>query len=258
MEDPIITNEFFKKIINIKKDEIIGIYISKLAQLKTRKKDKDLNYALALIIIAGFKESSKQILKMIGVKLKKLFSKINNNVTSGSIKHYALKNNIKVYNWNSLNNQKAIEDLKKIKPDVIIHQTQEILKKDFLSVPKICVLNRHNALLPNYRGRLAPFWAVFKGEKETGVTIHTVTEEIDKGKIILQEKIPITKNDDYVSVTKKCYAIAPDLMIEAIDSLPNGYLNAKEIEGKGSYYSTPTIKDAFRYRKEIRRRHRNI
>jgi methionyl-tRNA formyltransferase len=45
----------------------------------------------------------------------------------------------------------------------------------------IGVINRHNALLPKNRGRLTPFWVLYKGEKETGVSIHFIDEGIDSG-----------------------------------------------------------------------------
>jgi len=57
-----------------------------------------------------------------------------------------------------------------------------------LNIPKIGVLNRHNALLPKNRGRLTPFWVLYKGETETGVSIHFVTEDLDAGDIIVQKK----------------------------------------------------------------------
>lgn len=36
-----------------------------------------------------------------------------------------------------------------------------------------------------------------KGEKETGVSIHFVTEEIDAGPIIVQEKYPVSPKDNF-------------------------------------------------------------
>lgn len=70
--------------------------------------------------------------------------------------------------------------------DLIINQNQNILKKELLSIPKIGVINRHNALLPKNMGRLTPFWVLYKGEKVSGVSIHFVTEELNAGDIIVQ------------------------------------------------------------------------
>jgi len=243
-----VTNDFIKKIIRKKKDEIIGLYISKYGQFKTKKSAFDLNYIIALFIIAGPIESIKQLFKVLSMKIN----------GSESLVEYAKKEDIRVYRWKSLNSEQAIKKLKELKPDIIIHQTQEILNKDFISIPSICILNRHNSLLPKYRGRLASFWTLYNGEKETGVTIHTVTEKIDYGQNILQKKIRINKNDDYVSLTKKCYEIAPDLMIEAIDLVKDALPKKEEETEKGSYYPTPTIKDAIEYRKRLRERRKGV
>lgn len=61
----------------------------------------------------------------------------------------------------------------------------------FLKKENITVINYHNAYLPNHPGRNAEAWCIYEGDSETGVTWHYVTEEIDAGKIIVQEKIEI-------------------------------------------------------------------
>ena len=243
MDDPMVTNDFTKEIIRRKKKNIVGLYVPSKGQFKTKDSGFDLKYAYALSIIAGPVEAIKQFLKVLRFKL----------FGTGSIVKFAEKNGIKIYKWKSLNSKKAIREMKKLEPDIIIHQTQEILKRNFLQTPSICVLNRHNSLLPKYRGRLAPFWALYHGEKETGVTIHTVTEKIDRGQIVAQKRIKIYSHDNYVTITKKCYDVAPKLMIKAIDSLKNGLPQGEEMK-KGSYFSSPNIKDAKEYRRRMRTR----
>lgn len=71
-----------------------------------------------------------------------------------------------------------------------------------------CILNIHPALLPKYGGKgmygMHVHEAVVNNqEKETGVTIHLVNEEYDKGEIIFQKKIKVTKDDDAESVSLK-------------------------------------------------------
>src|SRR6056297_3998910 len=61
---------------------------------------------------------------------------------------------------------------------------------------------RSGDLLPKNRGRLTPFWVLYKGEKETGVSIHFVTEGIDAGEIIVQKKFPITSKDTFNTIVK--------------------------------------------------------
>ena len=255
MDDPLVTNEFIKEIIRRKHREIVGLAVSKKhGQFKTRSVFKSVQYIIALAIIAGPKEMTRNFVKSAAFKLKKKLSKVFKSVENPSIVAFAQKYGIPTWEVESVQDKRFIEILKEIKPDIIINQAQEILRKRFLSIPKICVLNRHNSLLPRYRGRLAPFWVLSRGETETGVTIHTVSEEIDAGAIVAQRKIKIEPGMDYVTLTRKCYAIAPELMIEAIEKLEKGFVPEKMDMAKGEYFTTPTIMDAIRYRIMLRKR----
>lgn len=69
----------------------------------------------------------------------------------------------------------------------------------------VTAMNFHNALLPKFPGRNAPSWAIFEGEKETGITWHYVTGRVDAGNIIIQKKTSI---DDDI----KAYELASVLM----------------------------------------------
>ena len=79
IDDPLVLNDFVKKIIKAKKDDIVGISISTHTQFKTKRGKIDLNYMLALFLIAGFKESFIRFLKYLSYKIKKLIKKINKN-----------------------------------------------------------------------------------------------------------------------------------------------------------------------------------
>ena len=86
------------------------------------------------------------------------------------------------------------------------------------------IINVHPSLLPKYKGLHAVEQAMNAGEKETGCTVHYVNEELDGGKIILQEEVPILPNDDIQSLTKaiqrKEYYLLPKA-IEHIKMLTN-------------------------------------
>jgi phosphoribosylglycinamide formyltransferase-1 len=57
------------------------------------------------------------------------------------------------------------------------------------------LLNIHPSLLPQFKGAHAVRDALAAGVKETGCTVHLVTEELDSGPIILQAKVPLLKGD---------------------------------------------------------------
>ena len=86
------------------------------------------------------------------------------------------------------------------------------------------IINLHPSLLPKYKGLHAVEQALENDDSVTGVTVHYVNEELDGGKIILQEEVPILPNDDIQSLTKaiqrKEYYLLPKA-IEHIKMLTN-------------------------------------
>lgn len=69
----------------------------------------------------------------------------------------------------------------------------------------ITIINFHNALLPAYPGRNAPTWAIYMGEKESGITWHYVTAGVDEGNIIIRKRCSIDEDT-------KAYELAGSLM----------------------------------------------
>ncbi|MEM4307961.1 MAG: formyltransferase family protein [Thermoplasmata archaeon] len=253
IDDPMITNDYVMDVIylinkNLKDIKIVGVIVDSSNQFTTKSLKKSIEYTIALAIIAGLKETVKKAIKYFSFKLKKTFSKYFRSIENPSILSQVKKFGIPVFEVKNVNSQQSIKLISSLEPDLILNQTQVILKKKFLSMPKIGVLNRHNSLLPKYRGRLAPFWALYNNEKFTGVTIHFVTEKIDKGNIVSQKIIPIDEKDTYATLTEKCYKVAPGLTVEAIRKIKNGYKGIPIRNQEGSYFTTPTIKDAIRYR----------
>jgi phosphoribosylglycinamide formyltransferase-1 len=74
------------------------------------------------------------------------------------------------------------------------------------------IINIHPALLPKYGGKgmygMNVHEAILKNnEKETGITIHYVNHEYDKGDIIFQAKCPVNKDDTAETIAKKVHAL---------------------------------------------------
>ncbi|MFX1588006.1 MAG: methionyl-tRNA formyltransferase [Promethearchaeota archaeon] len=249
MEDPVYTNPFIKEILVKRKKDIIGLAVSKGSRFTLGKKRSKILYLFSLFLIMGLYHFIKYSSIIIFFKFKILLAETFCKIHSPSIITFADNLKIPVYRVSTVNNKQFLKELREIKPDLIINQTQNILTKDFLSIPPLGVINRHNSLLPKDRGRLSPFWVLYKKEKETGVSIHFVSEGIDQGDIIIQEKFEITKQDNFNTLVKKNYKIAPSLMIKALDLLASGrYQVIKNDDVEASYNSIPTLGEALRYR----------
>jgi methionyl-tRNA formyltransferase len=75
-------------------------------------------------------------------------------------------------------------------------------------------LNVHPSLLPRWRGAAPVERAIMAGDRETGVTIHKITPELDAGPIAAQRRIPIGPEDDAGVVFERAASLAVDLLDE--------------------------------------------
>lgn len=248
MDDPIQTYRFIKEIIDAKENQIVGLAIPKGDRLTISKGKSKITYVFSLLLIMGFWNFFKTSFKTVVFKIKKKLFEIGVS-KDPSIAAYAASKNIPVKIIATPNSKKFRTYLETLDLDIIINQSQNIVKKELLNIPKIGVLNRHNALLPKNRGRLTPFWVVYKGDTETGVSIHFVEEGIDSGDIVVQKKYKVKKNDNFNTIVEKNYTIASGAMIEAIELLENGLLDfIPNNDYEATYNTTPTFKEALNYR----------
>ncbi len=248
MDDPVQTYAFIKSIIDARKEDIIGLAIAKGDRMTIGKKKSKIAYLISLFLIMGVFHFTKNACITLQFKLRKILAKYGILKTPG-LEGYALNLKIPVFHIKNAKDKSFLEQLRALKPDVIINQSQLFLKKELLDIPLIGTLNRHNALLPKNRGRLTPFWVLFKEEKETGVSIHFVTEALDAGDIVIQKKYMVSLKDNFNSLVKKNYEIAPLAMLEALDKLEKGkkdYL--PNDENLATYNTIPTLKEAWKYR----------
>ena len=79
----------------------------------------------------------------------------------------------------------------------------KILSKEFIKKFDGKIINIHPSLLPKYKGLNTHCKAIKNKDKYAGCTVHYVTEKLDSGKIIMQNKIKIIAKDDSTSLSKK-------------------------------------------------------
>jgi phosphoribosylglycinamide formyltransferase-1 len=79
----------------------------------------------------------------------------------------------------------------------------KILSRNFITKFSGKILNIHPSLLPKYKGLNTHQRVLSNKEKYSGCTVHFVNSKLDSGKIILQKKVKITKNETKNSLAKK-------------------------------------------------------
>jgi len=164
-------------------------------------------------------------------------------ISSSPVKVLAEKKGILIYQPEDVNSSSFIFQMRDSSPDVIVVVAfGKILSSKFLSIPKVCALNVHPSLLPQYRGPAPIPWAIIKGEKETGITVHKIEKEVDKGKIIIQHKLSIGLFDTIKSLETKFSLVGATLLIKAIDMIKNGSVKYIAQDEKQATYA-PRIKE---------------
>ena len=255
-DEPLVVNGFIEEVIKAKNSQIVGIGLingkGAIPQVSGKGKGKKKNSSifiskagnlLSLILIFGLIDTIRNAAKVLYFKFSKIANKLIPSYPTKSIKYIAGKYGVPLNRFATVNDSELIDLLHNLKPDIIINQAPGILRESFLDTASVGVLNRHNALLPKNRGRFSPFWALYKREQYTGVTIHFVVKELDAGEIIVQKRINISEDETVSSLVRKCYSIAPSAMIEAIEKLETAdYKLLPNPDEEATYNTNPTLK----------------
>ncbi len=130
---------------------------------------------------------------------------------------------VRVVTAEDVNAPPVLAQLREMHPDVVVvADFGQFLKPAVLAVPSKAIINIHPSLLPRYRGAAPIQWAIANGETETGVTILHVTEKMDAGDIILQEKVPIRNDDTALTIEPLLAELGATLLYRALASVREG------------------------------------
>jgi len=163
----------------------------------------------ACVIISGKGSNLKQIIISsreynfpINIKLI-----ISNNPNAQGLK-LAKKYNIPFKSFSSYNyrifERNCLLEIKKKKIKLIcLAGFMKILSKNFLKTFRHKVINIHPSLLPKFKGLNSHKKVLDNKDKYSGCTVHFVTSSLDSGKIIMQKKITVEKNETIFTLKKK-------------------------------------------------------
>ena len=127
--------------------------------------------------------------------------------------------------------QELLKTLQKLQPDLIL--LAGFLRKiapQVLSAFKGRILNSHPSLLPDFGGKgmygLKVHKAVIESQhKQTGVTVHIVNQDYDKGPVLVQEKINILPEDTPLKLQERVKLIEKRVYKETLKKIISGELS---------------------------------
>ena len=127
------------------------------------------------------------------------------------------------------NNKEEYEYFKKIDADLaVVVAYGQIIPKEFLNLSKNGFINIHASILPKWRGAAPIERSIMNLDKETGISIMKIEEQLDTGPVCNIYKINLENNLNAVDVAEQLSLIASEKILDNIDDILEG--RAKFIE----------------------------
>ena len=228
--------------------EVVGVFALKLWSLKR-------------IVNEFIRLRSRLLIKIWQKYFSESINEIRNDTTTGfsyenidqeeaNLESLCLKNSIPFEYFEDPNDEKAINFLEDLKPDVILSIGSVILEEQFLDVPKTGVLNVHMGILPEYRGIGVTEWPIIESSSlediKIGISLHIVERGVDTGPIILKKKIKIDQNDTIESIEEKFLPQMIEAMLTGVRLARDGKLKYQKqeqnTESRQYYFLHPRLR----------------
>lgn len=114
-----------------------------------------------------------------------------------------------------------LSQISEIGPDILVVVAFRILPPELYTIPRFGAINAHASLLPKYRGAAPINWAIYHGEKETGISVFQIERKVDTGRIILQKTVAIPPEANAGDLSSILQHSAAAALKDALDAIEN-------------------------------------
>lgn len=142
---------------------------------------------------------------------------------SPAVKQYAQDHlNCPILQPEKLRDPAFIQTLESLGAPFFVVVAFRMLPEVVWTIPEKGTINLHASLLPHYRGAAPINWCIINGEKETGLTTFLINQEIDTGRILLQEKVEIADDETAGSLHDRMMLLGGPLLAKTLEQLNRG------------------------------------
>jgi methionyl-tRNA formyltransferase len=114
-------------------------------------------------------------------------------------------------------------DLRSFNADLICTASfPHLVGADMRSAATLGAINVHSSLLPRHRGPDPLFWTYFDDDRESGVTVHWMTDGIDDGDVVLQRRVDVPRGMPGRDLYLRLASEAAEAMADAVVAIGNG------------------------------------
>ena len=146
------------------------------------------------------------------------------------VKKTALEHGLPLLQPEKLKDPTFLEQLASYQADLFIVVAFRMLPAAVWQMPRLGTFNLHASLLPQYRGAAPINFAIINGETETGLTTFFLNEEIDKGAVIMREKVAIRPDETAGELHDELMLLGNKVVVETIQRIEEGKTDAQPQE----------------------------
>ena len=136
------------------------------------------------------------------------------------------------------NNNQEENFLNKLQPDlVVVVSYGQIIPKNLLKIPKYGFLNVHASLLPKWRGAAPIQRSIMSLDKETGISIMKISENLDEGPICKKYSLQISEKINSEELSEKLSLLASEKILDVLDNIVDGNINFQDQDHSKATYA---------------------
>ncbi|HXZ54931.1 MAG TPA: methionyl-tRNA formyltransferase [Burkholderiales bacterium] len=163
------------------------------------------------------------------------------------VKKLAAGRGIPVLQPPTLRDAAARDEIRQLRPEALVTAAFGLLiPQQVLDMAPRGALNVHASLLPRWRGAAPVQRALLAGDEMTGVSIMLMDAGLDTGPVLLQESVPISREDTAGTLTDRLAQLGGTLAVRALDGLEGGELRGVPQPTEGVTYASKPGKPEFR------------
>lgn len=172
-------------------------------------------------------------------------------LTTGALSGLVRRHRVPLVRSAHVNNAKTRETIAGWEPDLLVSvYLNQKLRPRTTQLATHGAINFHPALLPRNRGLLPCFWSLANGDRQTGITVHRIDEELDTGDVLATATVPIEPNDSFVGLSHRCATAGGELLVDCIRAIERDEARPQpQVDDGATYFSWPNRSALKRFRK---------
>lgn len=187
-------------------------------------------------------------LQRAGVNIVGVMGPLKTHNTYNAFKSFVETRNLNFIEYDNLKSPDLYKTITDMDVDLaVVFSFNNKIPKEFIDLMKDGILNMHPSLLPEYRGGNPYSRVIMNGEKETGVTVHFMSENFDEGDIVAQIKCPVDEFETMGTIFNKTNYLGISLMLSVLAEYEKTGSLPRRPQPQGEFKTAKNISDEESY-----------